>query len=160
MNKSKFIHYIALFLFISNLVLAAFLYLGKPKQHKKEGPKKIIIERLHFDDDQIKQYEALIDKHQIDIKGKEKQLMEVKEKWYLELLQPKREMLFDSLQEEIKSIQADIEIIHFNHFHDIKKLCRADQQKYYEEFVKDITKLFHMNGKREGGRENGQERER
>ena len=72
MNKNKFQLLIIIALVISNLLMLAFIgFSKKPKKPIYEGPKNIIIERLGFNDEQIKEFEQTIIKHQAKIAEKD-----------------------------------------------------------------------------------------
>ena len=60
MNKYKFLILVIIGLLLSNGVL--FFMLIKSHQ-RKGGPKNIIIDKLHFDKEQIKNYEVYIQQH-------------------------------------------------------------------------------------------------
>ncbi|WP_288243412.1 hypothetical protein [uncultured Chryseobacterium sp.] len=139
MKNLKYIQLIVILLIISNILLILFIFLRKPPH--PEGPKNIIIERLHFDQKQINEYENLIDQHRMDIHRNEEEMMMLKSALYENILNentPKR----DSLVRLIGNKQEEAEMINYHHFMDIKKLCRPDQQKDFEELVHDFGKLF------------------
>ena len=48
----------------------------------------------------------------------------------------------DSLFIEIGKLQSMIEKVHFQHFLDIKSICKADQLKDFEELEKRLVELF------------------
>lgn len=144
MNKNKLIRILAVVLLLTNIALASFIYLHRPKHHQGEGPRNIIIERLHFDRNQILKYDELIFVHRAKIKKKENEIIEIKNSLYLQLLKENNPQTIDSLQRRIGLVQAEIEKIHFDHFEDIHELCNKDQEKYYAELVKEIAKLFSM----------------
>ncbi len=71
MNKGRGQKILIIGLVLLNVALLAFLYLGRPPQKDINRPKRIVIDRLGFDNEQIKGYEALVDKHQTaPLKGK------------------------------------------------------------------------------------------
>jgi hypothetical protein len=58
------------------------------------------------------------------------------------LQKDQQESLRDSLILEINKVQMNIENIHYNHFLDIKGLCRPEQQQAFNALTADIAKLF------------------
>ena len=87
MSKSKLLSIAVIGLLVINLGILAFLFTRKPPNPPKdgpgrsqEGPKKIIIERLHFDKDQAAQYEQIIKEHQEAIKSLDQQIRLTKNK--------------------------------------------------------------------------------
>ncbi len=144
MNKNKLIRILAVVLLLTNIALVSFIFLKRPKHHQGEGPRNIIIERLHFDRNQILKYDQLITIHRAKIKKKEKDIIEIKNNLYLQLLEENNQQTVDSLQSRIGFVQTEIENIHYRHFEDIHHLCNDNQEKYYAELVKEIAQLFSM----------------
>lgn len=146
MSKQKFYIVVIIGLLISNLLLIGFMFPKrghKPpaKGMKLDGPRSIIIEKLKFDDVQVASYDELIEVHQTNIKEQDEQIFAIKNGMY-KTLNESDAKLVDSLSVEIASAQKAIEVLHYNHFLDIKKLCKPEQLKDYEMLTKDIAKLF------------------
>ncbi len=142
MNKNKLIRILAVVLLLTNIALVSFIFMKRPKHPHEEGPRNIIIERLHFDRNQIIKYDALITVHKAKIKSKEKEIVALKNTLYLQLLEENNQLVVDSMENKIGSVQTEIEKIHYSHFADIHQLCNDDQEKYYAELVKEIAQLF------------------
>ena len=143
MNKNKFQLLIIIALVISNLLMLAFI--GFSKKHKKpiyEGPKNIIIERLGFNDEQIKEFEQTIIKHQAKIAEKDQELIILKNDLFSTLQQDYNPNLIDSLTNNLAQKQKEIENIHYHHFMDIKKLCKDDQIAKFNFLANELAKLF------------------
>ncbi len=85
MNKTKFFIGTTVVLLIVNLLLVTFIFLRKPPKHHPEGPKYIIIERLGFNENQIKEYESLIDEHRKQIRAADERISSLKSELYLGL---------------------------------------------------------------------------
>ncbi len=141
MNKNKLILYIAIVLFITNLLLLGFIIFNRTNRPNHDGPRHLIAERLHFDDTQFQQYNTIIKIHQTKIRQKDSILIEVKAKLYNCILS-KDTILKDTLKKEIAQLQMDIEDIHYNHFIDLQKICKPDQQTAFDALVADLAKLF------------------
>ncbi|MGV3630560.1 MAG: hypothetical protein ACO1O6_05120 [Bacteroidota bacterium] len=137
MTKAKFYGFLCLVLLLSNAFLL-YNVLQPPK--KREGPKKIIIEKLHLDEKQVAKYEQLITKHRKAIRKTERQILQLKQKLYgnPEANAAEKDSLIASLGQK----QMEIERIHCDHFLEIKALCRADQQLYYRKLSKELARLF------------------
>jgi len=139
MKNLKYLQLIIILLVISNILLVLFIFLRKPP--RPEGPKNIIIERLHFDQRQIDEYELLIDQHRKDIQRNEEEMMTLKSALYKTLLN-ENAVEKDSLIQLIGKKQEEAEMINYNHFADIKKICKSDQQKHFKALVHDLGRLF------------------
>lgn len=127
-------------LLASNLSLVAYIFLRK--NSKPEGPRKEIIERLHFDENQIKTYDKLIDAHRTSIRQTEDSIRLLKTELYNTLQNGVKINQKDSLMNELCKWQIRIETVHYQHFIDIKSICNTSQQKDFDLFTKDIVKLF------------------
>ena len=68
---------------------------------------------------------------------------------YSRLLDNSDDAVKDSLEREIGKLQITIENINYNHFNEIKLLCKADQQQDYSKLIHEIAFLFapHRSGK-------------
>ena len=145
MSKTRVLSIIVIVLILLNIGLMAVFIFNKPPHPRhfegNGGPKQIIIERLHFDEEQITAYEDLINEHREDIETKEIQLREAKEKLYA-LLATDNQANKTILINKINSIQKEIEENHYNHFLEIKKLCNADQLNDFNDLSTELARLF------------------
>ena len=64
MNRNKLQLAIIGVLALINIALISFFIFTKPPHPPKGNPKKIVIEKLNFNEEQIQAYENLIKKHQ------------------------------------------------------------------------------------------------
>lgn len=105
------------------------------------GPKKIIAERLHFDAQQIEEYDKLIALHRMEIKTKDSLIRQTKNELY-GCISSNNVTLKDSLENKLGQLQIEIEEINYNHFLDIKKLCKENQLVDFNILVKHLAQLF------------------
>ena len=151
MEKTKLLTFGIIALFLLNLGTLGFLLLSGPKGHHPLGngpegrskPREIIIEKMHFDAAQIKQYDELIQWHRSHIKELEDKIRDAKNELYLQLNEnPVNEKAKDSLINDLASYQKEIETIHFRHFQDIKKLCKKEQLDDFTALTEELSRLF------------------
>lgn len=147
MEKTKLLTITVVGLLLLNLGTLGFLFLnGKDNRREHEGrrePKQIIIKKLHFDANQQKEYDKLIEWHHGEITTFDDNIREAKNNLYLQLNQNETNVkIKDSLIAVINSNQKQIEITHFNHFEDIKKLCHKDQMEYFNELTEELSQIF------------------
>lgn len=139
MNKFKFLKLIIIGLLVSNAVLLFML----TKEHvRKGGPKTIIIEKLHFDKEQIKNYEITIQQHRKAINNNEAALNKLRKTLFEQLKYKQDTTTINSLISKIAKQQNLAEKINYNHFLEIKRLCKPSQQKYFDELTIEIANLF------------------
>ncbi len=146
MNKIRLLTIAVIVLVAANLYL---LFMFKPGHGpgpghgpREGGPKNIIIKKLHFNEQQIIAYEVLIEKHQTDIAEANNEVRQIKNELY-------RSLAFDSPQEEnaalilsMSEAQENIERIHYNHFLDLKALCKDEQKADFDKLTLEIAELF------------------
>jgi periplasmic protein CpxP/Spy len=138
-NKTKIFTLTLIGLMLSNLLLIGFLFF-RPKPHppKGEGPKGLIIEKLQFSEEQIVQYSQLIGEHRKIVSQKEQALKEAKLRYYQTLNSGNSELALENLLQ----VQEEMEIIHFNHFNDIKSICNQNQLQNFEDLVNELPRMF------------------
>ena len=142
MSKVKLLSILCGGLLIINLGLIWFLVSHKPSRPRGEGPKKMIIKKLNFDENQIIAYDKLIDWHRSEIRKSDKKMLELKNQLYSTLLADTALNIKDSIIKEIGNLQMSVEQIHYKHFRDIRQLCKPGQLNAFEEFSLEITDLF------------------
>jgi periplasmic protein CpxP/Spy len=156
MSKLKLLSIAVIGLLVVNLFIVGFLLLNKPPLPEraapfaKEAPRKKIIELLHFDEEQVKQYEELIRQHRESIKSLRDNLRETKSNLYQSLKEGNGANK-DSLINELGMLQEKIETVHYNHFMEIKKLCKPDQLGYFNTLTDELADFF--NPEKEGRRQ-------
>lgn len=144
MNKIKLLTFSIVALLILNFGTLTFLFLKNP--HRAEGrvmPRQIVIERLHFDTNQIASYDKLIKLHRSKIRKLQDGIRNFKNELYALLNQETIDIIKkDSLITNLAMLQKEIESTHFNHFVDIKKLCKKEQLSNFELLTEDLSKIF------------------
>tara|TARA_R110001592_G_scaffold357763_1_gene661506 strand:+ start:840 stop:1304 length:465 start_codon:yes stop_codon:yes gene_type:complete len=145
MNKNKLLIISVVVLVVLNITLIVVLTLGHsprpPHMQGHQNPKEIIIERLHFDATQVEAYNEIIAKHREQIGNKEHEMRIAKEALYHSLSSDNQDEK-DELIAKINILQKDFEEIHYNHFLEIKKLCKPEQIKNYNELTDELAKIF------------------
>ncbi|MCF8247051.1 MAG: hypothetical protein K9J37_19010 [Saprospiraceae bacterium] len=141
MNKIKFLTISVIALVVLNLVTVAFFWMKRPPRPMQKGPKKIIVERLHFDAQQVTAYDKLIAEHQQAIAAKSQEMGEAK-KVLFALLKGDDFSKKDSLISVIGQVQQQIEATHFQHFMSIKELCKDEQLQAFKDLSSDLAKYF------------------
>lgn len=147
MEKQKFITISVIALLLLNIGTLGFLFVSGPKQghrpppHGRPEPREIIIEKLHFDEQQIEAYELLIREHRKQIDAVDEKIRDTKNSLYA-LLNSNDSSSKDSLIIALGNYQKEIETTHFNHFAGIKKLCKPNQKSDFEELSEELSRLF------------------
>lgn len=142
MNKIKILGIVSISLFLLNLVLIWFILEHKPRHGRRNEPKKVIIEKLHFTTAQIEAYEKLIDSHRTKLFRTEQKIKLLKKQLYANLQDGSEYNNSDSLMKAIGVVQIEIEKIHYNHFEAIKQLCTPEQKPLFNKLSAEIAELF------------------
>lgn len=140
MKKSKLYLFVIFGLLLTNILIGYYFY--KSNKHKRPKPREIVIERLNFDENQIVQYDKVIQQHQKLIMEKKETMGRLKKTLYVSLKNERDTILTDSLVKEIGITQEEIEYIHYSHFENIKKLCDKNQLESFNNLVNDLALLF------------------
>lgn len=147
MSKVKWLTVAVTVLICLNIGLLTFGHFGGPGH---DGPKKIVIERLHLDKAQVEGYYKLIEAHQASLAAKEEEMNAARKALYATLAKTNSDP--GPLFERVAEIQVDIERIHVGHFAAIKGLCRPDQLNDYNALANDLSNVFGKRGPRPNGR--------
>ncbi len=148
MSRLKFLTIAVYGLLVLNLGIVGFMFLRKPPLHREgpliagETPKNKIIELLHFDADQVNQYETLIDEHKASIKFLRDDIRDTKSQLY-QMLSKEDVVGKDSLIVKLGDLQKKIETTHYNHFQEIKKLCKPGQIEYFNTLTGELADFFN-----------------
>lgn len=152
MNRTKLLTIAVIGLLLINIGMLCFLFFDKTKTNHREepmngpqheGPKKIIIERLHFDNKQEEVYSVIVDEHRAKSRELNKRGRDLHDELYVLLLEYSLNALkADSLILEIAENQKAIDYLNLEHFQKIKAICKPNQINDFNDLVSDLTKLF------------------
>ena len=153
MSKIRLLSIVVGLLLVLNLVILFLLVPGKRDgsfrgmpEHDREGPKRMIIKKLRFDKEQVAEYEKLIQLHRHAVSDLEDQIKETKRNLYL-TLSDKKQTGRDSLENRLGQLQKLMEAVHYNHFADIRNLCKPGQLPYFDELSRKLA-FFFVPGKK------------
>ena len=148
MSKIKLLTIAVIGLFLLNIGMIIFMLLGNPLRPglgrpplRKEAPREAIIQMLDFDKEQAEKYKQLIDQHQSSIRGFDDKIADTKNELY-QTLASENIAVKDSLLIVLADLQKQVESVHYNHFKDIKKICRPDQLSDFNKLTKELSRLF------------------
>jgi hypothetical protein len=115
--------------------------------HQKRMPREIVIEKLSFNQEQIAAYDVTIKRHQNAIRTLDDSIRNKKNQLYSRLKNNASEIdKNDSLVIELGNYQKQIETTHFNHFIEIKNICKPEQIDDFNSLTSELSKIF--SGKR------------
>ncbi|MCW3084189.1 MAG: hypothetical protein JWP12_1555 [Bacteroidetes bacterium] len=151
MNRTKLLTITVLGLLLINISMLCVLIIHRPHHPPMgemngppgEGPKRIIIARLHFDDAQQQRYQVLIDEH----RKKMRELNDATRKLHDSLFTLLKDATIDqakadTLMQQIAANQKQTDELNFDHFQKIKSICKPEQLKDFNELVEELGALF------------------
>jgi protein CpxP len=147
MEKTKLLTISVIGLLIINFGTLGFLLLSRngnrPPHGGRPEPKEVIIDKLHFDKEQQKEYAKLIQWHRGEITKLDGNIRRAKNELYSQLNLAEVDVVKnDSLIDAILYNQREIEEVHFKHFQDIKKLCNKDQIDDFNALTEELSRIF------------------
>lgn len=118
-----------------------------PPPPRGEGPKRIIIERLHFDAAQQKEYEALIEEHHAKTQELNRASRDLHQVLYSLLGEENVDKgKADSLILQISENQKAMDNLNFDHFQKIRGICKPEQLNDFKELSEELAELFAPKG--------------
>ena len=99
----------------------------------------MIIQALHFDDEQIREYDLLIKDHRLLMRNGKNELYNFRKSYFLSGT--------DSVLSLLSSSYIYIESINKNHINDIMKICNLSQKEDFRILIKENT-LFNRAGEK------------
>lgn len=146
MNKTKVLVFAVIVLVALNFGILGFLFLSKNNDgpRGRKMPREIVIEKLHFDENQITEYDKTIKLHQETIRSIDDSIRNTRNELY-KLLNSETidSSKRDSLYLKFAGFQKQIETTHFNHFVEIKKLCKKEQLTDFNNLTEELSKIFN-----------------
>lgn len=145
MSSSKILKITVITILAINVAVIGYLLINKDgfMENKPPKPREIVIKKLGFEANQIKQYDITITKHQNKIKALDDSIRNTKNKLYTRLKESSTEIdTNDSLVTQINTYQKEIEITNYNHFIEIKKICKPEQLEKFNALTNELSKIF------------------
>ena len=138
---SKTAKIIVILLILSNVISIGFLIMSKKKHPHPHSPKKIIIEKLNFDENQEQEFVNLIEVHRNEVKKTHQAIGRLKDELYKEL-KNENPVMNDSLFQEVTTTVMKLEKLNYEHFKDIKGLCTDSQLENFSHLIDQLGTLF------------------
>lgn len=156
MNRTKLLTIAVIGLLLINLGALGVFIMHKPPRpphgdmplpQQGGGPKELIIDRLHFDAGQEKQYELVIEEH----KNKTNELHDASRELHNQLYSLlKNEAIdktkVDAIIQQIADNQKAVDNLNFDHFQKIKSICKSDQLDDFYKLADELAQLFGPKG--------------
>jgi len=156
MNRTKLLTIAVIGLLLINLGTLGVFIMRKPPRPpygvmplppQEGGPKELIIDRLHFDAGQQKQYELIIEEH----KNKTNELHYASRELHNQLYSLLKKEAIDKMKvgaliQQIADNQKAVDNLNFDHFQKIISICKSDQLDNFYELADELAELFGPKG--------------
>jgi protein CpxP len=155
MNKFRFLTWSVVVLLLLNAGTLIYLLMSKQADKKPppgEGASSFIIEQLKLDAQQQQLFFELRHQHQEIIQRIQEQDRRLHDEYFnlLKTDNPDR-VKADSISSLIAKQRSSIEAATFDHFQQLRKLCRDDQKKLFDATIDEIMKRMGPKGPPPGG---------
>ncbi len=154
MENNRFLKITIIVLLLVNIATLAFMWTGKqhheghmpPPPHPSQGPKEafeFLTHELNFDEAQIKQFDALRKEHHENAQMIQEKSHKMHHRFF-DLLKnlPADSVLSMQLADSMALYQKQIEILTFNHFKQVRGICKSEQQKKFDEVINQALEMM------------------
>jgi protein CpxP len=145
-EKSKLLWIAVIGLLLLNFSTLAFIWFHHPPG--PHGPEhgnvaEYLIHELKLNDEQVKKFEELKENHHEKIEKIQHELRELHKDFFNLMKTDSVDSLkVNSVAETISSKQKEIELVTFNHFADVRKICTAEQKKIFDNIIDDAMRMM------------------
>jgi Spy/CpxP family protein refolding chaperone len=157
-NKSRLLTIAVVSLLLANIGTLAFFWINRGRKHPPlemqrpsggGGPVlfNFLVKELALDSLQIKAYEKLRDQHREQIESYRKQVRESKDALFDLLKQPNvSDAQLQQALDEVANKEKAMEKFVFQHFQQIRTICRPDQQTKFDSVIKQALRIGQQAG--------------
>ncbi len=147
MNDIKYLRFwklAVIVLVLCNIgLLATIWFRPHPPQDMRHGEqtRNYVISTLKFSDEQGKQYDALIVLHKEAMKNQKRACASCRTLFFSGIANPRQNpAVADSLASAVADCQKKIELVTYNHFSDVRKICTDAQKAEFDKIILDVVR--------------------
>ncbi|MGB8190515.1 MAG: hypothetical protein WCF67_01290 [Chitinophagaceae bacterium] len=161
-SRNKVLLFLVGILLLTNIVLVIFFVGKKDKPDHNNGPrpsraavmKGYLKDSVGFDEQQLARYEDVRDRHDENMKSLFEQMRNAKLEFYKLINNPgATDSASSAAAAAIGQKQQAVDLAFFNHFREVRMLCRPDQQPKYDSLVQRIVRKMVWPQKRGDSRD-------
>lgn len=133
MENIKFYKIAVAVLLLLNIGTLAFMWMHRPPPPGGRGPFMFLVKATGMDEAQQESYRKLRDAHRSEVEGYHTQNSQLRGKLF-ELLAQRAENDPEVLQlvDSITSVKRREELLTYHHFHEVRAICRPEQQAKFD----------------------------
>ena len=149
-KQNRYLWIAVIALLIMNFAALTLLWLGRPDGRRPQGgppnpveekkrTEKMLQKELGFDKMQTEQYLKMRQEHRSQAQQLDNEIRQLKKQMFDVVLEDSPQpLLSDSLLRLVQEKQADLEQLTFQHFLDLKKLCKPEQQNKLKLLMREV----------------------
>jgi len=142
-NKSlKYWKSFSIILIILNVALIAFLIItpmvSPPHRGPRENPGRFIIKKLEFSSQQEAEFNKLREAHHDSVEGLQFKLRKLKKSFFDGLKSESEFKNKDSILNKIAENQRQIDLVTFDHFEKVRKICNPKQKIIFNDIIQEV----------------------
>ena len=153
MNQLKFFKVGFIVLMVLNLVLVAFLVMGKHVNHRPSHPgnnpkvfRQKIVEILELTEDQKTQFNDLANEHHQQMMDVENEQKELVQHYFAGLINSENNQDSEKILAELQHIERQKVELTYNHFEQVRAILSEEQTPQFAEFVKFALNRILLEG--------------
>jgi protein CpxP len=160
-KQNRYLWFAIIILLIMNFAAITLLWLGRPEGRRPQsGPpdpveektrtEQMLQKELGFDKIQTEQYLMMRQEHSSQAQQLDDEIRQLKKQMFDEVLEDSPQpLLSDSLLRLVQEKQANLEQVTFQHFVDLKKLCKPEQRDNLKLLMREVFR--QKSGPRDDG---------
>jgi hypothetical protein len=133
----------AFILIVLNIALIIFLLLGPPPgrhlgQKEDSAPGSYLVEKLKFNAQQETAFDKLKKAHHEKIMELKEEGNKLRKSFFDGLTSDSINISKDSIANKIAENQKQIELVTYNHFEEVKKICTSEQKITFNDIIVEV----------------------
>jgi hypothetical protein len=143
MNQQKYrwLFFLLFVLLISNIILAAFLFVSNSSKEKNQNKNEAnsIYKEIGLDSIQIDTFKARKEAYFKQMRPLWNEIKELKDSMYKSLEADSNDLIVKSLSSEIANKTSIADMKTYQHFYELRKFCTPDQQLRYDTIIPKLV---------------------
>lgn len=133
MENLKFYKIAIALLLVLNIGTLTFMWMHRPLPPDQRGPFQFLVHATGMDEVQQKSYAQLRDAHRAQVESFRAQNSDLRKQLFAQLAQhSSSDPIVLQLTDSIASVKRQEEILTYEHFREVRAICRPDQQSKFD----------------------------
>lgn len=143
-SKNKILFWAVILLMIANTAVLVVLWRSHHRQGENRGtPAEYLIKELALNNDQQQKLKALADQHHQESERIRGQIKDARDSLFGLLQQANvSDSIKNAAANNVARNLAELDLLTFNHFQQVRAICTSEQQKKFDEIIQDVLRMF------------------